>query len=1289
MWGAQGGTASDIGAKGGLGAYTSGRIYLNAGETFYIYVGGTTSSNVGGWNGGGNGNNATYGKGGGGATDIRLVETTNKDAWNEFDSLKSRIMVAAGGGGGGGESYSSWGLGHGGAGGGILGMNGSSAGSYSYATWANGATQGAPGTNRSQAGMTGSYALGGNGKNGDGYGFPSGGGGGYYGGGGGYAQADVIGGASGGSSYISGHIGVSSIDESSTDIENILHNGSPLHYSGKYFKNTQMIDGTGYAWTQIRASEKINQPNNAGTGLQTGQSGNGYAKITLQTIEYVSDEEIEYYADNTFNEWHYTYAGATPVLGYYQEFIAPKSGYYQTELWGAQGGGGYGNNGGLGAYTNGQIYLNKGQKLYIYVGSEGTTSQAGWNGGGNASLNALWGSGGGGATDIRLSVPADKTQWNDFNSIKSRIMVAAGGGGGSAESYNSWGYGHGGAGGGLEGLGASVSGSLSYNWGGGGGYQTSPGFATYETSKAYGQYSSFALGGHGFSADGYGGGGGGGGGYYGGGGGRAQGDVGGAGGGGSSYISGHEGCSSIAETSLPTDIVHNGSAYHYSGYYFKNTKMIDGQGYSWTTTRNAQTYQPTWDGKSTQTGQSQGGHARITLVEQVEKTDSEIAKIAQNDEHGWYYPYTYLDNSATSGKYQKFTASKNGYYKIELWAASGITPRDISPSSGLGSYTSGEIYLNKGTTLYVFVGKQPDKFSRNIGGWNGGGNGQNECCSSGGGGATDIRLTPTSSTTYWNGFESLKSRIMVAAGGGGAGGESYNSWGYGYGANGGGIQGFTGTGGGSLTYITPGIGATQTSPGFTYARPTTESALGRFGQGGNSVQGDGYGLLGGGGSGYYGGAGGYGQGDVAGGASSGSSYISGHTGCNSMTSDSTETNMIFTGSSYHYSGYYFINTQMIDGGGYSWNSERDASVGQPLKFGTGTQTGNSGNGYAKITFVKGDTKTSTELKDAQLNNEKEWHYTYSGTTGTSGRYQTFTAPKNGYYSMALWGAQGGQGGWNYTVSNSAGGLGGYTYGEIYLTKGTTLYLYVGNSMTNGAASWNGGGAGGGLYGGAGGGATDIRTVPNTYISVWNDVASLASRIMVAAGGGGGTAEYYNSIGYGTGGIGGGLSGGLTSVSGSLSYNWGGTGGTQTKAGYRSNATTANVGGLGYGGTGDNGDGYGHGGGGGGGYYGGGGGRSQGDVGGAGGGGSSYISGHAGCIATTSDGLPKVQTYTTLADSVSYTNMKFTNTMMIDGAGKKWTTTVGSQIDYQPTYNGVSNKTGNSGVGHARIVYLGA
>ena len=48
---------------------------------------------------------------------------------------------------------------------------------------------------------------------------------------------------------------------------------------------------------------------------------------------------------------------------------------------------------------------------------------------------------------------------------------------------------------------------------------------------------------------------------------------------------------------------------------------------------------------------------------------------------------------------------------------------------------------------------------------------------------------------------------------------------------------------------------------------------------------------------------------------------------------------------------YFTDTVMIDGEGYKWATEKDSYTVMPTHDGTGTMKGNTGNGYAKITYI--------------------------------------------------------------------------------------------------------------------------------------------------------------------------------------------------------------------------------------------------------------------------------------------------------------------------------------------------
>ena len=308
-----------------------------------------------------------------------------------------------------------------------------------------------------------------------------------------------------------------------------------------------------------------------------------------------------------------------------------------------------------------------------------------------------------------------------------------------------------------------------------------------------------------------------------------------------------------------------------------------------------------------------------------------------------------------TGTEQLFTAPADGKYKIELWGAGAGS--FAGEFLSYGSYVSGTINFAKGQKIYVYVGENGyAKFSNpaavNLR-FNGGGygnlvcykhflkheNNSNRGIDFAGGGATDIRLIDGD----WSDFDSLKSRIMVAAGSGGID----NSTRYAP-SNGGGL--FSDNGGyyGSADYMA--TGATQVSPG---------TANGKFGIGGYAIYGgdscnvnDG----GGGGGGYYGGGGSKTASNVsqASTGAGGSSYISGHNGCDAIKEKSTENNIIHTGQSVHYSGMYFTDTVMIDGEGYKWTTEKGSYTGMPTHDGTGTMKGNAGNGFARITYIGND-----------------------------------------------------------------------------------------------------------------------------------------------------------------------------------------------------------------------------------------------------------------------------------------------------------------------------------------------
>ncbi len=172
-----------------------------------------------------------------------------------------------------------------------------------------------------------------------------------------------------------------------------------------------------------------------------------------------------------------------------QIFVAPKTGIYKLEVWGAQGGSYTKGNvtGGYGAYSVGEINLHKGDYLFVVVGGKGTDGSknkevlGGYNGGGNGYNNSYFVSGGGGATHIAL----ESGLLNSFEEKQEKVLIVAGGGGGGAYQ-NSKNYGKGGSGGGINGISATniviINKVSSENYLSYGGTQTSGGTYVKESS---------------------------------------------------------------------------------------------------------------------------------------------------------------------------------------------------------------------------------------------------------------------------------------------------------------------------------------------------------------------------------------------------------------------------------------------------------------------------------------------------------------------------------------------------------------------------------------------------------------------------------------------------------------------------------------------------------------------------------------------------------------------------------------------------------------------------------------
>ncbi|HGT1577218.1 TPA: glycine rich domain-containing protein [Clostridioides difficile] len=177
-----------------------------------------------------------------------------------------------------------------------------------------------------------------------------------------------------------------------------------------------------------------------------------------------------------------------------QKVVLPP-GKYLLECWGAAGGGGCKitdtNLRSKGGYSKGELILKKETALYVYTGEKGSNYSP-FNGGGRAMMHEGLSNGetlycnGGGATDIRLV----EGNWDNEQSLLSRIIVAGGGGRNNFETKGGDGGGDAGSDGskadskgtqtnggkgqvGLDGSfgkgGSAVSASSGENYGGGGG----------------------------------------------------------------------------------------------------------------------------------------------------------------------------------------------------------------------------------------------------------------------------------------------------------------------------------------------------------------------------------------------------------------------------------------------------------------------------------------------------------------------------------------------------------------------------------------------------------------------------------------------------------------------------------------------------------------------------------------------------------------------------------------------------------------------------------------------------
>ena len=223
---------------------------------------------------------------------------------------------------------------------------------------------------------------------------------------------------------------------------------------------------------------------------------NAVAKNVVEELVCLTDSDLT-------EEFAYT--------GHEEVYTVHKTGKYKLETWGAQGGAftisSTDFTSGYGAYSTGEIYLHKGDKLYINVGGVGEycttdssstacTSPASYNGGascttltGYSTNLGLYGCGsGGGATSVATKTGVLSSLEND----KDKVIIVASGGGGAQSANAPYNKGNGGHGGGFYGVpnvstgndnntvpAASQSGGNAFGQGinsGGGGYYGGSGY---------------------------------------------------------------------------------------------------------------------------------------------------------------------------------------------------------------------------------------------------------------------------------------------------------------------------------------------------------------------------------------------------------------------------------------------------------------------------------------------------------------------------------------------------------------------------------------------------------------------------------------------------------------------------------------------------------------------------------------------------------------------------------------------------------------------------------------------
>ena len=374
----------------------------------------------------------------------------------------------------------------------------------------------------------------------------------------------------------------------------------------------------------------------------------GYSSYALFSFTKTSSNVIEGKVGKINYTTNFEYTGECTT------YIAKSDGYYNLEVWGAQGGN-YNTTyvGGLGGYSKGIVHLTKGTTLYVCVGGQPQTVTTasvavpgGFNGGGNGFNRAYsgtytYGQAGGGATDIRIGQ----------NSLYARVIVA---GGGSGSNNRISGY----AGGGLSG----ITGQSGYA-----GTQTSAG-----SGGSFGQGGSATTSGSNYRYGASGGGGG----FYGGGAGTSYSDSTNYdkySGGGSGYV-----YTSSTASSYPSGCLLN------SNYYLASASTTQG-----TNTGNGKAT-ITYIGKEITIYDTSGANAPVLASNMIPVYYDETnetwkkADVSNIDKNNPWYSY-----------------NATGEYK-GMWA-NAVTVKDTNRQTYLNATPGTTIPMNDITTMWVWI----------------------------------------------------------------------------------------------------------------------------------------------------------------------------------------------------------------------------------------------------------------------------------------------------------------------------------------------------------------------------------------------------------------------------------------------------------------------------------------------------------------------------------------------------------------------------------------------------------